>query len=265
MGESGSGKTTFLRAVAGLTRLGRGTLTVTDPAPQMIFQDAGSSLTPWMTVAEIVGERLRPQRPTARERARQVEETLGLVGLPARLAHVRPNQLSGGQRQRVAIARAVIVPPKILLCDEPTSALDASVAAGVLNLLGDLRRQLGMALLFVTHDLGIARLIADRVGVMYLGRIVEVGAADAVMTAPEHPYTQSLIASIPSAGHVSTALAGEAPSLFEPPSGCAFHPRCPVALPGCSSRTPDLVTVGGDAHQVDCVLAEARALERRTR
>jgi peptide/nickel transport system ATP-binding protein len=257
VGESGCGKTTFLRTVASLSIATGGSLDVDDPAPQMIFQDAGSSLTPWLSVGEIVGERLRGKRLNRRERNERVTRALALVGLPAWVAGVRPTQLSGGQRQRVAIARAIIVPPRILLCDEPTSALDASVAAGVLNLLGDLRRKLGMALLFVTHDLGVARLIADRMAVMYLGRIVEIGSADTVLRAPVHPYTQSLIASIPRPGGARSELAGEPPSLFDPPSGCAFHPRCPSARPSCARRGAQLVSIGGGAHGVDCVLAEA--------
>jgi peptide/nickel transport system ATP-binding protein len=257
VGESGCGKTTLLRTVASLSIATGGSLDVEDHAPQMIFQDAGSSLTPWLSVGEIVGERLRGKRLDHRERNERAIAALALVGLPAWVAGVRPFQLSGGQRQRVAIARAIIVPPRILLCDEPTSALDASVAAGVLNLLGDLRRRLGMALLFVTHDLGVARLVADRMAVMYLGRIVEIGSADTVLRAPIHPYTQSLIASIPRPGGAHAELAGEPPSLFDPPSGCAFHPRCPSARPSCAHRVPHLVSVGGGTHGVDCVLAEA--------
>jgi len=257
VGESGCGKTTFLRAIASLASPSGGHLDVLDAQPQMVFQDAGTSLTPWLKVGEIVGDRLRAQRLSKAERAARVAQALTLVGLPTRLASVRPPQLSGGQRQRVAIARAVIVPPKVLLCDEPTSALDASVAAGVLNLLGDLRRRLGMALVFVTHDLGIARLVADRVAVMYLGRIVEAGPADAILTSPAHPYTRSLIASIPRPGGGRAALRGEPPSLFAPPSGCGFHPRCPSARPGCAQRAPRMVGVAGHLdHDVDCVLAE---------
>lgn len=257
VGESGCGKTTFLRAIATLTPTSGGRLDVRDPHPQMIFQDAGTSLTPWLAVGEIVGERLRAQRLGREERRARVTAALALVGLPARIASIRPPQLSGGQRQRVAIARAVIVPPKVLLCDEPTSALDASVAAGVLNLLGDLRRRLGMALVFVTHDLGVARLVADRVAVMYLGRIVETGPADTILTSPAHPYTQSLIASIPRPGGGRVQLRGEPPSLFNPPSGCPFHPRCASARPECSGRAPHMTSAGGEPHhQVDCILAE---------
>jgi peptide/nickel transport system ATP-binding protein len=233
-----------------------GSLLVNDPAPQMIFQDAGSSLTPWLSVGEIISDRLRDKRLSAEQRRARMHETLSLVGLPEWVAHQRPRRLSGGQRQRVAIARAIAVPPQILLCDEPTSALDASVAASVLNLLGDLRRELGMALLFVTHDLGVARLVADRIAVMYLGRVVELGGADEVLAQPRHPYTQSLIASIPRPGGARAQVAGEPPSLFDPPTGCAFHPRCPSAEPSCAHRAPNLVATDAGEHLVDCVLEE---------
>jgi peptide/nickel transport system ATP-binding protein len=256
VGESGCGKTTFLRAIAALTAASAGSLEVDAGAPQMIFQDAGSSLTPWLSVGENVSERLHGLGLTRRERRARIDNALAVVGLPPRAADVLPAQLSGGQRQRVAIARAVIVPPRILLCDEPTSALDVSVAAGVLNLLGELRREFRMALLFVTHDLSVARLIADRIAVMYLGRVVEVGPAETILTTPVHPYTRSLIASIPRPGGAGAELSGEPPSLFDPPSGCAFHPRCPSSRDGCAARLPKMVRVDATGHRVDCVLAE---------
>jgi peptide/nickel transport system ATP-binding protein len=197
VGESGSGKTTFIRAVAGLMPITGGELELADDAPQMIFQDAGSSLTPWLSVGELIGERLRAARVRHAERKARVLEAMATVGLSDRLIDARPGQLSGGQRQRVAIARSVVLTPRLLLCDEPTSALDVSVAAGVLNLLGDLRRRLGMALVFVTHDLAVARVIADRVAVMHAGEIVEVGPVEDVLMSPAAAYTRTLIASIP--------------------------------------------------------------------
>jgi peptide/nickel transport system ATP-binding protein len=197
VGESGSGKTTFIRAAAGLMPFTGGRLEVGDSAPQMIFQDAGSSLTPWLETGELIGERLRAAGVGRAERKAEVLKAMELVGLPERFFNARPAQLSGGQRQRVAIARAVVVPPRLLLCDEPTSSLDVSIAAGVLNLLGDLRRRLGMALVFVTHDLAVARVIADRVAVMHAGRIVEMGPVEDVLRSPSESYTQTLIASIP--------------------------------------------------------------------
>jgi peptide/nickel transport system ATP-binding protein len=163
----------------------------------MVYQDAAASLTPWLTVQELIGERLRPQRLSATARHEQVAAALELVGLSAQLASARPGQLSGGQAQRVAIARAVVIPPRLLLCDEPVSALDVSLAAAILNLLGALRRQLGMAILFVTHDLAAARFVADRIVVMKAGRVIESGSAEAIAHAPQHAYTQELLASMP--------------------------------------------------------------------
>ncbi|MBS1860860.1 MAG: ABC transporter ATP-binding protein [Actinobacteria bacterium] len=255
VGESGCGKTTLVKAVAGLVETSGGALDVGDKSPQMVFQDAGSSLTPWLTSRELVEERLRSCGVPRAQRAERVEAVFAQVGLPAWAVDARPAQLSGGQRQRVAIARAIVAPPKLLLCDEPTSALDVSVAAGVLNLIGRLRRELGMAILFVTHDIAVARLIADRVAVMYLGRIVESGPATTVIADPVHPYTKALISSLPGSGG-RIKLKGSPPSLFDPPSGCAFHPRCSHAREECATRPPRIVAVGDSRHEVDCVLAE---------
>jgi peptide/nickel transport system ATP-binding protein len=213
VGESGSGKTTLVRAVAGLTPTCGGRLEAADAAPQMVFQDAGSSLTPWLSISELVEERLRPLKLSRAKRSRRVLDALAQVGLPAWTAVARPAQLSGGQRQRAALARAIVVPPQLLLCDEPTSALDVSVAAGVLNLIGRLRRELGMAVLFITHDLAVARLIADRVAVMYKGRIVECGDAETVIAAPQDAYTRALIASLPGAKVPRVAPAVGAPDV----------------------------------------------------
>jgi peptide/nickel transport system ATP-binding protein len=227
----------------------------------MVFQDAGASLTPWMNIGELIGERLREEHLDRRERARRVAEALKLVGLPPEVASVRPHQLSGGQRQRVALARATVVPPEVLLCDEPTSALDVSLAATVLNLLGRIRRELGMAMLFVTHDLGAARVIADRIAVMYLGRIVEVGPADEIATAPAHPYTRALLGAVPGRGVRRNPLQGEPASPLRPPSGCAFHPRCDIALGPCEEHSPVPLTFG--RRQVCCVRANEGAAVQR--
>jgi len=200
VGESGCGKSTLLRLVAGLDSPTAGTVTVAgDTRPQMIFQDAGSSLTPWLTVGELLAERLAAAAPGLgkTETAATIAETLERVGLPAEVARVRGASLSGGQRQRVAIARAVIVPPAVLLCDEPTSALDVSLAATVLNLLGRLRRELNMSVLFVTHDLAAARIISDRIAVMNKGQIVEIGDAEQICTDPRNGYTRALLSAIP--------------------------------------------------------------------
>jgi peptide/nickel transport system ATP-binding protein len=234
VGESGCGKSTLLRAIAGLHAIDNGSIELgRGGRPQMVFQDAGASLTPWLTVGELLSERLREERLDKRARAERIVETLRLVGLPAEVALAKPRQLSGGQRQRVALARATVVPPEVLLCDEPTSALDVSLAATVLNLLGRLRRELGMAILFVTHDLAAARIVADRIAVMYLGRIVECGPADAITNAPMHPYTRALLAAVPGSSDAPTRLGGEPASPLAPPAGCAFHPRCPDAVPQC--------------------------------
>jgi peptide/nickel transport system ATP-binding protein len=248
VGESGSGKSTLLRVIAGLDRADQGDLTIGGAAaggaggatrPQMVFQDSGASLTPWLTVGELVGERLRGQRLSRAATAARITEALAQVGLPAEVAGARARQLSGGQRQRVALARATVVPPQVLLCDEPTSALDVSLAAGVINLIARLRRELDMAVVFVTHDLAVARIVADRIAVMYLGRLVEIGTAEDIVHRPRHPYTRALIGAVPDFGARPPELTGEPASPLDPPPGCAFHPRCPIALPICAD--PDLV------------------------
>ncbi|MCW2785282.1 MAG: gsiA 2, partial [Marmoricola sp.] len=232
VGESGSGKSTLLRVAAGLAAADSGEVELPGGSrPQMVFQDSGASLTPWMTVEQILGERVRHLGRPAR--AAKVREALSLVGLPAEVGAARATQLSGGQRQRVCLARATIVPPPILLCDEPTSALDVSLAASVINLIARLRRELGMSVLFVTHDLSVARVVADRIAVMYLGQIVEIGEADRVTSAPLHPYTRSLVSAVPDVGRTPVILPGEPASPLNPPTGCAFHPRCSDATESC--------------------------------
>jgi peptide/nickel transport system ATP-binding protein len=241
VGESGSGKSTLLRLVAGLDHPTAGQV-VRSGRPQMVFQDAAASLTPWLTVGSIIGERLRG-RPRAQRQA-QVAAALARVGLPAEVAEAKAGQLSGGQCQRVALARAIAEPPPLLLCDEPTSAQDVSLAASIVNLIGDLRRELGMAVMFVTHDLSVARIVADRIAVMYLGRIVEVGPAEDVVARPRHPYTKALVAAVPDVGVEPAALPGEPASPVHPPAGCAFHPRCPLAEGVCSDPDFDPRLVG---------------------
>jgi len=204
VGESGCGKSTLLRVVAGLETTTSGAVTVAaGAAPQMVFQDAGASLTPWLRVGTMLDERLQAHVTgmSRAERQDRVLDALRTVGLPPETARARGDQLSGGQRQRVALARAVIVPPTVLLCDEPTSALDVSLAATVLNLIGRLRRELGMSVLFVTHDLAAARIVADRIAVMREGRIVEVGPTDEVCGRPQHEYTRTLLGAIPGPQH----------------------------------------------------------------
>ncbi|MCU1648116.1 MAG: gsiA 2 [Nocardia sp.] len=256
VGESGCGKSTLLRVIAGLEQPTTGALTLSGTQrPQMVFQDAGASLTPWMSVGELISERLLRSGLSRSERAAKVEESLRRVGLMPEVAKARAGQLSGGQRQRVSLARATVVPPSLLLCDEPTSALDVSLAAAVINLIGDLRRSLNMSVVFVTHDLAVARVVADRIAVMYLGRIVEIGTAEQVLGNPVHPYTRALIASIPDPAHEPAAPVGEPASPLAPPSGCAFHPRCPLAIPACSDERLDVRLEGipGGTHQVACI------------
>jgi len=196
VGESGSGKSTLLRVIAGLTRPTAGTATLRGDA-QMVFQDAGSSLTPWLTVGSQLRERLRPLRLGRAASAARLAETLDLLGLPPAVLGARPAELSGGQRQRICLARAVLVPPAVLLCDEPTSALDASLAASVLDLIRGLRARFGMAVVFVTHDLAVARLMGERIAVVVDGEVVETGPTDAVLTAAAHPRTRALLAAVP--------------------------------------------------------------------
>lgn len=198
VGESGSGKSTLLRIVAGLEKPSSGSVTLSGSGgPQMVFQDAGSSLTPWLSVGEMLGERLRSLKlPRAEVRSR-VADALAAVGLPPEVAKARPGELSGGQRQRVGLARATMIPPAVLLCDEPTSALDASLAKSMLALIRDLRARIGMTVLFVTHDLAVARLMGDRIAVMQNGRVVELGPAEEVISAPREEYTRTLLAAVP--------------------------------------------------------------------
>ncbi len=198
VGESGSGKTTLLRIVAGLEHPTSGSVTLSGSGgPQMVFQDAGSSLTPWLTVGETLGERLRSRRLSRTEVRDRVTAALDAVGLLPEVAKARPGELSGGQRQRVGLARATMIPPAVLLCDEPTSALDASLAKSMLALIRDLRAQIGMTVLFVTHDLAVARLMGDRIAVMQTGRVVELGPAEEVIARPRETYTRTLLAAVP--------------------------------------------------------------------
>ena len=229
VGESGCGKSTLLRVIAGLYQPDGGSVDIGRGArPQMVFQDAAASLTPWMTVGELVGERLLEERLSGAQRRARVIESLTLVGLPSEVAGAKAGQLSGGQCQRVALARATVVPPEVLLCDEPTSALDVSLAATVLNLIGRLRRELGIAMIFVTHDLAAARVVADRIAVMYLGRIVDIGTADEISMNPIHPYAAALLSTIPGAdGRIR--LAGD-------PATRSRRRRDAGSTPGAPSR-----------------------------
>jgi peptide/nickel transport system ATP-binding protein len=263
VGESGCGKSTVARLIVGLYTPTRGTITydgvviagegAADSAQQrrsrhgmqMIFQDPYASLNPRWRVADIVAEPIRTLRPstTKLEVAAKVAALLEQVGLAAVDGIKFPHQFSGGQRQRISIARALSTNPSFLVCDEPTSALDVSVQAQVLNLMRDLQRRLGLTYLFISHNLAVVHHIADRVGVMYLGRIVELAPTHVLFNDPRHPYTRMLLDAVPDldmTGKARTAVAGEVPNPLDPPSGCTFHPRCPLANARCGRENPVL-------------------------
>jgi peptide/nickel transport system ATP-binding protein len=274
VGESGCGKSTVARLIVGLYPPTQGTIRyegvvlagaggeASDSAAQrrarrgmqMIFQDPYASLNPRWRVADIVAEPLRVQEgalPGAAIEAR-VGELLGQVGLAAVDGIKYPHQFSGGQRQGISIARALATQPSFLVCDEPTSALDVSVQAQVLNLMRDLQREFALTYLFISHNLAVVHHIADRVGVMYLGRIVELAPTRRLFTMPQHPYTRMLLEAVPDlsmTGKSRIAVAGEVPNPLDPPPGCAFHPRCPLADARCRQEVPKLlaVAVGGEA------------------
>ncbi len=260
VGESGSGKTTLGRALLrlieptsgtvafdgqDLTRLSAGALRRLRRRFQMIFQDPYGSLNPRMTVGRILSEPLEVHRivPRAR-RAERVRQLLELVGLPRDAAERYPHEFSGGQRQRVGIARALAPEPDLIVADEPVSALDVSVRAQIVNLLARLQRKLDLTVLFIAHDLAVVEQIADRVSVMYLGRIVESAPTAELFSSPKHPYTVSLLSAIPvpdpRVERQRVVLLGEPPSAMDSPSGCAFHPRCPIARERCAVDAPDL-------------------------
>lgn len=222
---------------------------------QFVFQDPAAAFNPLMRVGQIIEEPMALAGIGAKARAIRVRELLPQVGLGEELAQRFPAEFSGGQRQRVGIARALAIKPELLICDEPVSALDVSIQAQVVNLLVDLQRELGLTYLFISHDLRVVRHIADRVAVMYLGRIVEIGDKNAIYTRPLHPYTQALIAAVPRIsvrGHVERALVrGEVPTAQNIPQGCRFHTRCPIAMPVCSRVDPE-PTQMPDGRQVSC-------------
>ena len=271
VGESGSGKTTLGRCLlrlieptAGRVRFaGEDLLALPARALrrrrrrfQMVFQDPDGSLDPRFTVGRALAEPLAVHRLAARTaRPARVAELLALVGLPASIAERYPHELSGGQRQRVAIARALATGPDLLVADEPVSALDVSVRGQVLNLLARLQDELRLALVLIAHDLALVEQVAQRVMVMYLGRVVESAPTGALFAAPQHPYTAMLLASVPvpdpSARRPRGAAAGEPASALEPPSGCPFHPRCPIARARCARETPPLADVR-PGHRAAC-------------
>ncbi len=259
VGESGCGKTTTLRIACGLISpdVGEVRWGVRSGRPQLVFQDAGSSLTPWMTIGALLDEQLGRRGIPRKERRVATLALLERVGLDGRAAGAKARNLSGGQRQRAAIARALASEPRLLICDEPVSALDASLAVRVLELLQTLRREMGVALMIVTHDLGVARRVAEDLAVMYRGEIVERGSIDTVFDRPAHPYTEGLLAAIPTTqpGRLSPKLAGEPPSPIGLVTGCSFQPRCPYAQPRCLIDKPPLREIGGGRRSA-CHFAE---------
>jgi len=274
VGESGCGKSTLARTLMMLERPTGGSVRFdgVDPATlsgselmrfrrriQMVFQDPFASLNARMTAGAIVSEPWRTHRslyPSSRDRAARVRELLHLVGLRPSDAEKYPQEFSGGQRQRLGIARALATNPDMIICDEPVSALDLSVQAQVLNLLNDLQRELGVAYLFISHDLSVVRHVADRIAVMYLGRVVESGATEAAFGRPQHPYTTALMSAAPSLDHAKRGqriiLSGEIPSPLNPPSGCRFRTRCWRATDVCASAPPVEVDPVDPSHTAEC-------------
>ncbi|NIY95430.1 ABC transporter ATP-binding protein [Salipiger sp. HF18] len=279
VGESGSGKSTLGRMLLGVDPAQGGEVRFGGaPMPerrtpawralrarmQMVFQDPLSALDRRLTIADQIREPLDIHRiGTPEERADRVASLMRSVGLRPDQAGRYPHELSGGQRQRVVIARALATDPALLVCDEPVSALDVSIQAQVVNLLRDLQETTGLAMVFISHDLKVVRNLCDRVAVMYLGRIVEEGPAEALFARPQHPYTQALVSSVPVPGRPLDSriiLQGEPPNPAARPTGCAFHPRCPVAEPMCRGAVPGLrVTAPGRASACHLVAGDAPA------
>jgi oligopeptide/dipeptide ABC transporter, ATP-binding protein, C-terminal domain len=269
VGESGCGKSTVARLLVGLYEPTEGNIEF-DGQPlsrlrsrdgktmrrrlQMIFQDPYASLNPRWRIARIIAEPLKVhRRMTPAERLERVDELLAQVGLSPADRNRYPHQFSGGQRQRISIARALAAGPEFLVCDEPTSALDVSVQAQVLNLMKRLQRELGLTYLFISHNLAVVHHMADRIAVMYLGKIVELAQRDELFNAPRHPYTRMLLSAIPDTsgmGKRRVAVGGEVPNPLKPPLGCPFHPRCPHARELCRAEVPALLP--DDSTQVAC-------------
>ncbi|MBS0453611.1 MAG: dipeptide ABC transporter ATP-binding protein [Proteobacteria bacterium] len=275
VGESGCGKSTVARLLTGLYHPTRGRVEFDGQDAhaafasskgralrkrvQMIFQDPYASLNPRWTVEAIIGEPLQEHGLVSERAARRerVGELLKSVGLSPLDMVKYPHQFSGGQRQRISIARALATAPEFLVCDEPTSALDVSVQAQVLNIMKDLQRERGLTYLFISHNLAVVRHVSDSVGVMYLGRLVEIADKASLFGRPRHPYTRMLLDAIPqmhATGHARTPVQGEVPNPLNPPSGCSFHPRCPHANARCKAERPALLSIAGI--QVACHAVE---------
>ena len=267
VGESGSGKSTIARMIVGLLAASDGRIlfdgqdmTAMSPADlrplrhvfQMIFQDPSASLNPRWRVGDIIAEPIRTfGLASGREVTRQVARLLDTVGLSGKDVEKYPHEFSGGQRQRIAIARALSSKPEFIVCDEPTSALDVSVQAQILNLMKDLQDEFRLTYMFISHDLSVVRHMASRIGVLYLGRLVEIAEGKALFKEPQHPYTRMLLNAVPDlalSGRRRKPVTGEIPNPINPPSGCAFHPRCTIATERCSKEVPvAMPTAHGEA------------------
>jgi oligopeptide/dipeptide ABC transporter ATP-binding protein len=279
VGESGCGKTTAGRLMMNLVRATSGEVFIGNSPNvvsmsnrqmlpyrrkiQMIFQDPFSSLNPRMTVGAMIGEALAIHniKPRGPQREKRVRQLLDHVGLPSEAAKRFPHEFSGGQRQRIGIARALAVEPEIIIADEPVSALDVSIQAQVINLLEELQREMGLAFVFISHDLSVVGHLCHRVAVMYLGRIVEEGPKVDIFNAPRHPYTKALLSAVPiiekEQRRKRILLPGDVPSPVDPPAGCHFHPRCPARFGPCDTETPKLLDLGGGA-RVRCHLYDPK-------
>jgi peptide/nickel transport system ATP-binding protein len=279
VGESGCGKSTLARAAVGLEPLAAGQVTFEGHdvshlgrrrrptylrGLQMVFQDPYESLNPRRKVGELIADGVRLAGGSRRDGLRRAAELLERVGLPAAAVGSYPHEFSGGQRQRIAIARTLATQPSCLIADEPISALDASAQAQIANLLGKLVDDADLGLVLVSHDLSVVRRVADRVAVMYLGRIVEIGDTDTVWASPQHPYTEALVAAIPradGAGVLPVDLPGDVPDPANPPAGCRFHPRCPIAEESCRVLDQRLAPVAG--REIACHIRSRSAAPTR--
>jgi oligopeptide transport system ATP-binding protein len=283
VGESGCGKSTLAQVLMRLEPPTSGRVRFHDEdvfakrgkalqalrrAIQIVLQDPYTSLNPRMTVGDIVGEPfdIHPDVAPKGERRKKVQELLDVVGLNPEHINRYPHQFSGGQRQRIGIARALALKPEVIICDEPVSALDVSIQAQVMNLLDELQREFGLSYLFIAHDLSVVRHLSDRVAVMYLGKIVEIGSEDEIYNRPAHPYTQALLSAVPvpdpavRAARARIRLTGDVPSPVNPPSGCRFRTRCWKATEICEDEEPALVVRGGGHHPSACHHAEEQHL-----
>jgi len=278
VGESGCGKTTTGKGIlqlipptSGMVNFGERDLTSLSARSmrarrtdlQIIFQDPFSSMNPRMLVGDIIAEGLMDKHTDRKERRRLVDDLLQRVGLSPDMKARYPHEFSGGQRQRIAIARALALKPRLIVCDEPTSALDVSVQAQILNLLKELQLQLGLAYLFITHDISVVAYLADEIAVMYLGRIVEYGSVERVLNHPRHPYTKALLSAVPQmdpdSGREIIRLEGDMPSPSDPPRGCHFHPRCPESIDACRQTYPEWIDLYPD-QRARCIRLSSRGM-----